>query len=130
MSGNSSVPEMSLHGVKADVTVRSARRTRWIAAVVVSGVVGWHGARADQPAPDDDRVTRGKVSTIALAPRRPLDAAQTARIKQLIRSLANISKPDFGLSSTISGDAFAPIAGQGHATALLLRRIRPTMLAS
>jgi hypothetical protein len=106
--------------VKADTNKRNARRSRWIAAVVISSVVGWHGARADQPAPDNDGVRLGKIPTIAFAPRRPLDAARTARIKQLIRSLAKISKPDFGLSSTISGDAFAPIAGQGHATALLL----------
>jgi hypothetical protein len=96
MSGNSFVPEMSFHRVRADVTARSPRPTRWIAAVIVSGVVGWHGARADQPAPDNDGVRLGKVPAIAFAPRRPLDAAQTARIKGLIRSLAKISKPDFG----------------------------------
>src|SRR5262245_23582336 len=119
MSRNSSVPEMSM-AVKVDVTKRGAKHARWIAAVVLSGVGFWHAARADQPALDDDGVRLGKVSTIALTPRRPVDAAQSARIKQLIRNLANISTPDFGLSSTITGDAFAPIAGQGQATALLL----------
>jgi hypothetical protein len=106
--------------VKVDVTKRGARHARWIAAVVISTVVRCQGARAGQPSPDDELVRLGKVAAIALAPRRPVDAAQTARIKQLIRSLASISKPDFGLSSTITGDAFAPIAGQGQATALLL----------
>ena len=120
MSGNSSVAEMSFHGRKGNVIERNAGRTWWIAAVVISGVVGWRGAWANQPASDDDGMKLGKRSTSALAPRRPPDAAQTARIKRLIGSLVNISKPDFGLSSTISGDAFAPIEGQGQATALLL----------
>jgi hypothetical protein len=38
----------------------------------------------------------------------------------LIDSLAALDKPDFGLSSTLSGDTFAPVPGQGRAATFLL----------
>jgi hypothetical protein len=38
----------------------------------------------------------------------------------LIANLATLDKPDFGLSPTLSGDAFAPIAGQEQAGAMML----------
>lgn len=41
-------------------------------------------------------------------------------IEKLIASLAVIESPDFGLSPTLSGQAFLPIEGQTHAGALLL----------
>lgn len=60
------------------------------------------------------------VPTISLPPYRPPDAAETARIKEFIQQLAQIDSPDFGLSQTMSGSAFAPIAGAEAAGAFVL----------
>jgi hypothetical protein len=49
-----------------------------------------------------------------------LTAAQVRHIKQLIASLADLDKPDYGLSSTLCGSTFSPIAGQDHVEMLLL----------
>ena len=40
--------------------------------------------------------------------------AETKRIKGLIADLAKTGSPDFGLSPTLTGDAFAPIPSSGH----------------
>jgi hypothetical protein len=65
-------------------------------------------------------VRLGKVPELALAPRFPLNAKQVARLKAQIARLADIDSPDYGLSSTMSGDAFLPLAGQRRAGAFLL----------
>jgi hypothetical protein len=65
-------------------------------------------------------VRLGKIPKLALAPRPPLDAKKTALIKKCIADLAKIDSPDYGLSSTMSGEAFLPIPGQRRAGALLL----------
>lgn len=46
---------------------------------------------------------------VQLKPEPPISESEAARIKQLIKGLADIDKPDFGLSPTLSGFAFAPI---------------------
>jgi hypothetical protein len=81
-----------------------------------------------KPKAPDIPVKLGNVPALRLAPRPPLTKEQAKRIKDLIAGLAALDKPDFGLSSTLSGDAFAPIPGQSHAGALLLtdHRLRPS----
>lgn len=71
-------------------------------------------------APKSPPVRLGKIPEIALSPRPPLDAQKTARIKNCIAELAKIDSPDYGLSSTMSGEAFLPIAGQRQANTMVL----------
>ncbi len=54
-------------------------------------------------------VRLGNVPSIPLAPRKALDKAAESRIKALIANLADIEDPDFGISSTLTGHAFAPL---------------------
>jgi hypothetical protein len=60
-----------------------------------------------------------KLPAIKLPAAAALTPKQAAEIKNLIAGLAKIDKPDFGLSATMSGDAFLPIEGMSHAGALL-----------
>ncbi|CAN5200719.1 hypothetical protein BH11PLA2_BH11PLA2_51050 [soil metagenome] len=53
----------------------------------------------------------GSVQTVALKPRLPATVEQKARIKKLIADLARMDQPDFGLSATLTGTAFAPLPG-------------------
>jgi hypothetical protein len=53
----------------------------------------------------------GKIPDLHLAPRPPVTEAQAKRIKNLIAGLAALDKPDFGLSTTLSGEDFAPVPG-------------------
>jgi len=66
------------------------------------------------------RVKLHDLKTIQLAPPPPLSPAETAHISKLIANLANIDSPDFGLSATMSGESFAPIADAQNAGAFLL----------
>src|SRR5262249_6101904 len=61
----------------------------------------------------------GKLPELRLAPRPAVSEDQAERIKKLIASLATLDKPDFGLSATLSGEAFAPITSQSRATTVL-----------
>ena len=63
-------------------------------------------AAADSPV---SSVTLGKLPAVALAAHKPLSKEETEKIKACIRRLAEIDKPDFGLSASMSGDAFLPI---------------------
>ncbi len=72
---------------------------------------------AEKPVPE---VRLGKVPAVKLAPRPAITPNRATRIKLLIASLAKIDSPDFGLSATMSGQAFAPIASQTHASTFLL----------
>jgi hypothetical protein len=80
---------------------------------------------ADPPAPP---VKLGKVPDLRLTPRPPVGEAQVKRIKSLIAGLEALDKPDFGLSRTFSGRAFAPVAGQSRAGVMLLadHRLQPS----
>ncbi len=49
------------------------------------------------------------AAAVRLKPESPIGESEAARIKELIKGLADINKPDFGLSPTLSGFAFAPI---------------------
>jgi hypothetical protein len=65
-------------------------------------------------------VRLGKIPNLSLAPRPALDARQAARLKQYIARLADIDSPDYGLSSTMSGEAFLPLAGHTNSHTFLL----------
>ena len=60
------------------------------------------------------------VPAINLAVQPPLGKDEEARILKLIGNLAHLEKPDFGLSPTLSGNAFAPSRKAGDAGAFLL----------
>ncbi len=55
-----------------------------------------------------------KIPAIKLAPRAALTEEKKRRIKKLIADLADVKDPDFGLSSTLTGRAFAPVPEHEH----------------
>jgi hypothetical protein len=65
-------------------------------------------------------VRLGKVPVIKLDAQPPVSEEDAAKIRRLIASLAEIDSPDFGLSPTMTGHSFAPIAGAHHASTFLL----------
>src|SRR5262245_18212288 len=67
------------------------------------------------PAGDDARIKLGRLPELRLAARPAPTEEQTKKIKELIAGLAKLDKPDFGLSSTLSGDAFSPLPGHSRA---------------
>jgi hypothetical protein len=64
-------------------------------------------------------VKMGKSESIKLEEEPVIGHDEAGSIKKLIDGLANISSPDFGLSPTMSGTAFAPVAGSQRAEAFL-----------
>jgi hypothetical protein len=66
------------------------------------------------------KVKLGKVPAIALGPRKPITQEKASEIKACIARLASIDSPDFGLSATISGEAFLPLPGQRRGYAMIL----------
>jgi len=68
---------------------------------------------------DDTRVKVGDLPNLRVAARPAVSDAQAGKIKDLIAGLAKLDKPDFGLSATLSGDSFSPLAGQSRARALV-----------
>jgi len=56
-------------------------------------------------------VRAGKTPEVAPARRPATTAEQKKRIRELIVQLAEIKSPDFGLSASVTGRAFAPVAG-------------------
>jgi hypothetical protein len=73
-------------------------------------------------------VKLGKLQPVTLAPSKPVTEKEAKRIKALIGDLANIDSPDFGLSATLSGHSFSPVAGQTQTGSLLLtdHKIEPS----
>lgn len=65
-------------------------------------------------------VKLGKIADLRLAPRPPVTEDKAKQIRDLIAGLATLDKPDFGLASTLSGNTFAPVPGQGRAGTFLL----------
>src|SRR5262249_52651058 len=61
-----------------------------------------------------------KIPALKLEPRPPLTEAEKKEIKSLIAKLAEIDSPDYGMAATLSGSAFAPVAGHEHWGAGLL----------
>jgi hypothetical protein len=64
-------------------------------------------------------VRLGDIPKLKLAHPSKASAQEANEIEQLIRNLSAIDSPDFGLSGTMSGDAFLPIDGMSEAGALL-----------
>src|SRR5262245_65862265 len=102
-------------------------RTALALGIGLAGSPARAGDAAPKPKPADPPVKLGNLPELRLAPRPPVSAAQTRRIKALIACLASLERPDFGLSATLSGAKFAPVPGQGRAGTLLLTEpgIRP-----
>jgi hypothetical protein len=61
-------------------------------------------------------VKRGILPELKLQRSISASAEEAEQIKRLIANLAKIERPDFGLSGTMDGTAFAPIAGSGKPT--------------
>lgn len=61
-------------------------------------------------------VKRGALPAIQLQRSITASAEDAAQIKRLIANLAKIERPDFGLSGTMGGMAFAPISGSERYT--------------
>jgi hypothetical protein len=69
------------------------------------------------PDPIDTSLKLGKIPDLRMTPRPAVTEAQISRIKTLIAGLAAMDKPDYGLSATLSGSAFAPLADQARSGA-------------
>lgn len=65
-------------------------------------------------------VRLGNIPNVKLVQSFKASPEEAGDIKQLIRNLAAIESPDFGLSSTISGEAFLPIEGMTESGAMIL----------
>src|SRR5207302_2255418 len=59
-------------------------------------------------------VRLGPIPSVKLAPQAALSEDRKKRIKRLIADLAGLASPDFGLSATLTGHAFAPLPGHEH----------------
>jgi hypothetical protein len=100
---------------------RHTPRTVLILILAFAATAPWTGVPTPKPpAPEakaDDApglsVKLGEIPDLRLTPRPPITEAKAKRIKALIASLADLDMPDFGLSATLSGDAFSPVPGQG-----------------
>ena len=65
-------------------------------------------------------VRLGKIPDLKPESPQAVTAEEESKIRRLIDDLAKIENPDYGLSPTMSGDAFLPIEGMGHAGVMLL----------
>jgi hypothetical protein len=74
---------------------------------------------------EDKIVALGEIPRITLDNREPTTKKEAARIKSLIKSLAQIENPDFGFSQTLTGDRFLPIVGtENFQSGLIIRSHR------
>ena len=83
-----------------------------------------HGIK---PAPSN--VQLRNVPAVKLGPRATVTVETTKRIEKLIRELADVQDPDFGMSATLSGLAFAPLPDQARFQMGLVtnHRIKPSV---
>src|SRR5262249_7737723 len=90
------------------------------AVVIVSlGAAAYFFAFPEPPA-RPVTVKLGEVPKLDLTPAPAVREAPAGRIRRLTAPLADPDEPDFGLSASLSGSAFAPLPGQHQAGALLL----------
>lgn len=75
-----------------------------------SALERWHRLMAGP------HVKRGNLPELKLEHTTAANASEAAEIKKLIASLANIDTPDYGLSGSMGGTAFAPLAESGKFT--------------
>ena len=97
---------------------------RRLALVIFSFLLAWLSLAATRPKrpvlEDQFRLKLGDLRQIQLPPETLMTDGEKAEIKRQIRNLAKISNPDFGLSPTFSGSAFAPIAEARETGTMLL----------
>jgi len=100
------------------------RFMRGLTLFICSFLLAWSSLAATRPnrpvSENRFRLKVGDLSQIQLPQEDPLAPEEVADIKRRIRNLAKISNPDFGLSPTFSGSAFAPIAEAREAGTMLL----------
>jgi len=124
------------------------RGIRWLWAMILAGggvlagavapALGIDGDKAEtgihpvaapvvRPPMRSPEVRLGSVQAIKLDAPTPVSKPEAMQIKRLIADLAKIDRPDFGLSPTLSGQAFAPIPGSQQVYTLLLtdHQIKP-----
>lgn len=90
------------------------------AVLVALSICGIAQAQESAEKPEPPTVKLGKIPEIALAPRPPLEKERIAKIRAYIAKLADIERPDIGLSTTMSGHAFLPLPDQRQFGAGLL----------
>src|SRR5947209_10717370 len=87
-------------------------------------------AAADEPKakPPEPTVKLGKIPDVKLTPRPAVGQGRVKRVQELIADLAKLDGADVGLSATLSGHGFAPVAGQSHVGVLRLtdHRLKPS----
>jgi hypothetical protein len=64
-------------------------------------------------------VRQGVIPKVKLSHSTKTSTEEANEIKQLIRTLEAIDSPDFGISGTMNGDAFLPIAGMSQPSVVL-----------
>lgn len=94
-----------------------------------SANAGDQGQDSDDTAGDSDEifpgmkgpyVRLGTIPEVKLLREVKASPQEASEIKSLIRKLAAIDSPDFGLSGTMSGEAFLPIEGMTESGAMIL----------
>lgn len=65
-------------------------------------------------------VRLGKIPRVQLHERSAISVEQARKIRKLIGTLSSIDRPDYGFSSTMSGQAFLPVDGQTESTAFVI----------
>ncbi len=92
--------------------------------LLMAGVIGAVScvrfAMGKAPSTTEGSLSLLQVPAIQLKPISEPTEAEIKRIKGLIADLAKTDSPDFGLSPTLTGDAFAPVASSGHFSGGLL----------
>jgi hypothetical protein len=96
----------------------SKSRLGCLVVIAVSTVIGADNGPGDR-GPVSASVRLGATPKLKLRHRTGASAEEARRIRQLIRRLAEIDSPDFGLSGTMSGATFLPIDGTSQPGAFL-----------
>jgi hypothetical protein len=96
----------------------SRSRLGCLVVIAVSTVVAADDGPGDR-GPVSASVRLGAIPKLKLRHRTGVSAEEARRIRQLIRRLAEIDSPDFGLSGTMSGGTFLPIDGTSQPGAFL-----------
>lgn len=76
--------------------------------VVLASSACW-GQGLEPGAAPEERVVLGAVPRIELPATQPPGEEESRRIRSLIDDLTRLDAPDYGLSSTLAGSAFAPL---------------------
>ena len=74
---------------------------------------------ADDAEQRDKSITLLPVPKIKVVGPTRATKAEASEVRSLIKKLADLDAPDYGLSATLSGSSFAPIESSGHAGTLI-----------